>query len=57
MGMLTFSDLEITFLSKKSASVNGSWSLARDGDNPHGKFTLIFRKFKEGWRIVQDHTS
>ena len=57
MGMLTFSDLEITFLSKKSASVNGSWSLARGGDNPHGKFTLIFRKFKEGWRIVQDHTS
>jgi len=57
MGTLTFSDLEITFLSKKSASVNGSWSLARDGDNPHGKFTLIFRKFKEGWRIVQDHTS
>jgi ketosteroid isomerase-like protein len=57
MGTLTFSELEITFLSKKSASVNGSWSLARDGDNPHGKFTLIFRKFKEGWRIVQDHTS
>jgi len=57
MGTLTFSEMEITFLSKKSASVNGSWSLARDGDNPHGKFTLIFRKFKEGWRIVQDHTS
>ena len=57
MGTLTFSDLEITFLSKKSASVAGSWSLALDGYNPHGKFTLIFRKFKEGWRIVQDHTS
>src|SRR5580765_6503625 len=57
MGTLTFAELEITFLSKKSASVVGNWSLARDGDNPHGKFTLIFRKFKEGWRIVQDHTS
>jgi beta-aspartyl-peptidase (threonine type) len=57
MGTLTFSDLEITVLSKNAASVLGSWSLARDKDNPHGKFTLLFRKFKDGWRIVQDHTS
>jgi len=57
MGTLTFSDLEITMLSNKSAIVLGSWSLARDSDNPHGKFTLTFRKFKEGWRIVVDHTS
>lgn len=57
MGTLTFSDLEITVLSRDSAVILGSWSLARDNDNPHGKFTLIFRKFKEGWRIVMDHTS
>ena|SRR6185369_2938078 len=57
MGTLTFSDLEITVLSKDSAVVLGSWSLARESDNPHGKFTLIFRKFREGWRIVMDHTS
>jgi ketosteroid isomerase-like protein len=57
MGTLTFSDLEITMLSKDAAVVLGSWSLARENDNPHGKFTLTFRKFKEGWRIVMDHTS
>jgi ketosteroid isomerase-like protein len=57
MGTLTFSDLEITMLSKDAAVVLGSWSLAREKDNPHGKFTLTFRKFKEGWRIVIDHTS
>jgi ketosteroid isomerase-like protein len=57
MGTLTFSDLEITVLSKDSAVVLGSWSLARTADNPHGKFTLTFRKFKEGWRIIMDHTS
>lgn len=57
MGVLKFSDLEITMLSKDAAAVLGSWSLAREKDNPHGKFTLIFRKFKEGWRIVMDHTS
>ena len=57
MGTLTFSGLEITVLSKDAAVVLGSWSLARASDNPHGKFTLTFRKFKEGWRIIMDHTS
>ena len=57
MGTLTFSDLEITVVSKDAAVVLGSWSLKREKDNPAGKFTLIFRKFKEGWRIVHDHTS
>ena len=57
MGTLTFSDLEITVLSKDAAVVLGTWALARENDNPKGKFTLIFRKFKDGWRIVHDHTS
>ena len=57
MGTLTFSDLEITVLSKDAAVVLGSWALQRANDNPKGKFTLIFRKFKEGWRIVHDHTT
>lgn len=61
MGFLTFKDLEITILSKDSAVVLGSWNLDRevDGkkDNPHGKFTLIFRKFKDEWKIIHDHTS
>ncbi len=57
MGTLSFSGLEIDILSRDAAVVLGSWSLAREKDNPKGKFTLIFRKFKEGWRIVMDHTS
>jgi len=57
MGVLKFSDLEFTVLSKDAAVVLGSWALTREKDNPHGKFTLTFRKFKEGWRIVMDHTS
>jgi ketosteroid isomerase-like protein len=57
MGTLTFSDLEISVLSRDAAVVLGSWSLARDGDNPHGKFTLTFRRFPDGWRIIMDHTS
>ena len=57
MGVLKFTDLEFTVLSKDAAVVLGSWALTREKDNPHGKFTLTFRKFKEGWRIVMDHTS
>ena len=57
MGTLTFSDLEISVLSPDTAVVLGSWALAREKDNPKGKFTLIFRKFKNGWKVVHDHTS
>jgi ketosteroid isomerase-like protein len=57
MGVLTFSDLEITILSKDSALVLGSWALERKSDNPKGKFTLIFRKFKDDWKIIHDHSS
>ena len=57
MGTLTFSELEVTVLSNDAAVVLGSWSLQRANDNPKGKFTLIFRKLKEGWRIVHDHTT
>ena len=57
MGTLTFSDLEITLLSPDAAMVLGRWSLKRANDQPHGRFTLIFKRLREGWRIVLDHTS
>jgi hypothetical protein len=57
MGVLTFSDLEITVLGKDAAVVLGKWSLQREKDNPNGLFTLTFRKFKKEWRIILDHTS
>ncbi len=57
MGVLTFSGLEVTLLGKDAAVVLGSWALKRDSDEPNGKFTLTFKRFKEGWRIIIDHTS
>ncbi|MGI8889897.1 MAG: YybH family protein [Chthoniobacterales bacterium] len=57
MGKLTFSEVTINLLCDDAAMVLGTWSLERKGDRPHGKFTLLFRKLPEGWRIVQDHTS
>jgi ketosteroid isomerase-like protein len=57
MGTLAFSDPEITQLSNDSAVALGSWKLKRANDQPHGRFTLIFRKFPDGWKIIHDHTS
>ncbi len=57
MGRLTFSDLEITMLSPDAAYIVGRYQLEREKDRPAGIFTLVARKFPEGWRIVHDHTS
>ncbi len=57
MGTLTYSDLEITALGNDAAVVLGRWHLQRAKDEPHGRFTLLFRKRKQGWKIVHDHSS
>jgi ketosteroid isomerase-like protein len=57
MGTLSFSDIEVTMLSPDAAVVLGRWQLKRGNDEPHGRFTLIFKRLSEGWRIVHDHTS
>ena len=57
MGTLTFSDLEITPMGNDTAIVLGRWHLQRTNDEPHGRFTLILRRTRQGWKIVHDHTS
>jgi ketosteroid isomerase-like protein len=58
MGKLEFSGLRIEMLGADSAFARGAWGLTMpDGKTPHGLFTLVFRKFPEGWKIVHDHTS
>ncbi len=57
MGKLTFSELDITVISKDAALVFGRFTLERENDEPTGLFTLLFRKTADGWRIVHDHTS
>jgi ketosteroid isomerase-like protein len=58
MGTLEFSGLRIEVLGQQAAFVRGAWKLTMsDGKKPHGLFTLVFRKFPEGWKIVHDHTS
>jgi beta-aspartyl-peptidase (threonine type) len=57
MGTLMFSELEIKLIGKDAAVATGRWQLTRASDTPHGRFTLIFRRTQQGWRIVHDHTS
>ncbi len=57
MGTLEFTELELKPLSPFYITATGRWQLTRAGDTPHGRFTLIFRRTAEGWRIVHDHTS
>jgi ketosteroid isomerase-like protein len=57
MGRLAYSDFEITMLCRDAAIVVGRWELKRKKDHPHGRFTLLFRRTPDGWRIMHDHTS
>jgi beta-aspartyl-peptidase (threonine type) len=58
MGHLDFSDLNVQLLAPDAAFVRGAWQLTlANGKKPHGLFTLVFRKFPDGWKIIHDHTS
>jgi ketosteroid isomerase-like protein len=57
MGQLTFSGLEVHVVCRDAAFAIGQFWLERENDRPSGIFTLNFRKFQEGWRIVADHTT
>jgi beta-aspartyl-peptidase (threonine type) len=57
MGHLDFSDLEVETLGPDSAFVRGHWNLKMASGEQGGLFTLVFRKFSDGWKIIHDHTS
>jgi len=58
MGKLEFTNLRIESLGPDSAFVRGEFHLTMsDGKTPHGLFTLIFKRFPEGWKIIHDHSS
>ncbi len=58
MGKLKFANLRIEMLGTEAAFVRGEFHLTMsDAKTPHGLFTLVFRKFPEGWKIVHDHSA
>ena len=60
MGTLTFSEISVRPLGKGYALANGRYALKRTqagGGDAAGRFTLVLRKTKAGWKIIHDHSS
>ncbi|MDQ6722818.1 MAG: DUF4440 domain-containing protein [Thermoproteota archaeon] len=57
MGKLDFDIIQIKRLSVMYFSVVGKWHLSRTIGDLNGYFTLIFKKIKNSWVIVSDHSS
>ena len=56
-GILDFTDLEVNVLGADCAYVIGRYKLALRDTGREGLFTIIFKRFPEGWRIIHDHSS
>jgi ketosteroid isomerase-like protein len=57
MGKLNFDILQIKMLSADTYFVLGKWHLTRTVGDAGGFYTLLFKKFADGWKIVADHSS
>jgi hypothetical protein len=57
MGKLHFDILQVKRLSAIYFFVVGKWHLQRSIGDIGGHFTLLFRKVKNNWVIVADHSS
>jgi ketosteroid isomerase-like protein len=58
MGKLKFANIRVEVLSPEAAFVRGGWQLTmKDGIQRSGLFTVVLKKFSEGWRIIHDHSS
>jgi len=57
MGKLDFKILEVKRLSVLYFFIVGKWHLTRSVGDVGGHFTLLFKKVKDKWVIVADHSS
>ena len=57
MGMLEFSELTVQSIGPGLALADGRWELTRAKDKPHGRFTLLFQRIENKWRIIHDTTT
>lgn len=57
MGLLTFTDLNVTMVGDSEASATGNWKVKKSQETSSGGFTLSFRKFDHGWKIIKDVTT
>ena len=57
IGTLEVEETQITLLSAESALVWGTYRVSQPGQDRKGLYTLVLRRFREGWRTVYDRTS
>lgn len=57
MGQLKMEVIQLKRLSVMYFFVAGRWFLSRSDGNLSGSFTLLFKKIKNRWVIVADHSS
>lgn len=57
MGKLDFEIINLKRLSVLYYSVVGKWHLKKSAGDQKGAFTLLFKKVKNKWVIIQDHSS
>jgi len=58
MGSLDFQNLRVEALGPEAAFVRGEFRLAMSRNKvSRGRFTLVVRRFPDGWKIVHDHSS
>lgn len=57
MGNLTFTNLHMEQVGKKSVYVVGKWHLAREAGDLEGHYTLMWKRMGGEWVIVSDHSS
>lgn len=57
MGKLVSTVVSLKFLSANYCFVIGKWELTRQVGNLSGVYTLLLRKIKGQWYIINDHSS
>jgi uncharacterized protein (TIGR02246 family) len=59
-GTLAFTEIEVRTLAPGVALATGRYTLRRStagGGDASGRFTLVVRQTKAGWKIIHDHSS
>ena len=57
MGKLAFTIITVKQLSFQYFHVTGKWNLKRSIGDLSGYFTLLFKKIKNAWVIIADHST
>jgi ketosteroid isomerase-like protein len=57
MGKLKFEIINMKPLGTNYYFIIGKWFLKRTVGDLNGVYTLVFRKTKDGWKIISDHSS